>query len=254
MNDSNLGRGRLAGRRVIVTGGASGIGLAMSRLFHQEGAQLALIDLNEAALLPVAEELGAVALPLDLANSAALAPAVARAAEAMGGIDGLVNCAAIGVASSIENTGIDLLNTYTAVNMIAPYLLCQAAIPHMRKAKSASIVNIASGMGLLPNAANNTAYAMTKAGIIGFTKALAAEVAPAIRVNAVAPGVTGTPMITELIKGYNDPAEAPFVRQLAMKRVAEPVEIAHGVLFLLSDDASFITGSALAVDGGRCYH
>ena len=104
------------------------------------------------------------------------------------------------------------------------------------------------------NSPNNTAYAMTKAGVIGFTKALAAEAAPAVRVNAVAPGVTGTPMITELIKGYNDPTEAPFVKQLAMKRVADPSEIAHGVLFLLSEDASFVTGSALAVDGGRCYH
>ena len=251
---AEAGKGRLLGRHVIVTGAASGIGKAISQLFHQEGAKLTLIDMNEAALLPVAKDLDAVALPLDLGNAGALASAVDRAAAEMGGLDGLVNCAAIGIAKPIDETDLEMLSKYLAINLTAPYLLCRAALPHMRKTKGASIVNIASGMGLLPNAPNNTAYAMTKAGIIGFTKALAAEAAPAVRVNAIAPGVTGTPMITELIKGYNDPAEAPFVRQLAMKRVAEPVEIAHGVLFLLSDDASFVTGSALAVDGGRCYH
>jgi NAD(P)-dependent dehydrogenase (short-subunit alcohol dehydrogenase family) len=172
----------------------------------------------------------------------------------MGGLDGLVNCAAIGIAKPIGETDLDLLNKFLAINLTAPYLLAQAALPHMRKAKGSSIVNIASGQGLLPNTPNNTAYAMTKSGIVGFTKALAAEAAPDVRVNAVAPGVTGTPMINELIKGYNDPADAPFVRQLAMKRVADPIEIANGVLFLLSDEASFVTGSALAVDGGRCYH
>jgi NAD(P)-dependent dehydrogenase (short-subunit alcohol dehydrogenase family) len=251
---SEAGKGRLSGRHVIVTGGASGIGKAMAQLFHREGARLALIDVNEAALLPVAKELDAVALPLDLGNAGALAPAVDRAAEEMGGLDGLVNCAAIGIAKPIGETDRELLSQYLAINLTAPYLLAQAALPHMRKAKGASIVNIASAQGLLPNTPNNTAYAMTKAGIIGFTKALAAEAAPHVRVNAIAPGVTGTPMINELIKGYNDPAEAPFVRQLAMKRVAEPVEIANGVLFLLSDEASFVTGSALAVDGGRCFH
>ena len=248
------GKNRLKGRRVIVTGSASGIGRAIAELFHKEGAKLTLIDVNEAALLPVAQALDAVALPLDLGNAAALAPAVDRAAAEMGGLDGLVNCAAIGVARPIEDTDLDFLTKMIAINLTAPYLLSQAALPHMRKAKGSSIVNIASGMGLLPNSPNNTAYAMTKSGVIGFTKALAAEVAPAVRVNAVAPGVTGTPMITELIKGYNDPTEAPFVKQLAMKRVADPSEIAHGVLFLLSEDASFVTGSALAVDGGRCYH
>jgi NAD(P)-dependent dehydrogenase (short-subunit alcohol dehydrogenase family) len=251
---SEAGKDRLKGRRVIVTGAASGIGKAIAELFHREGAKLTLIDVNEASLLPVAQALDAVALPLDLGNAAALAPAVDRAAAEMGGLDGLVNCAAIGIAIPIGDTNLDMLNKYLAVNLAAPYLLSQAALPHMMKAKNASIVNIASGMGLLPNSPNNTAYAMTKAGIIGFTKALAAEAGPHVRVNAVAPGVTGTPMINELIKGYNDPAEAPFVKQLAMKRVADPSEIAHGVLFLLSEDASFVTGSAVAVDGGRCYH
>lgn len=251
---SEAGKDRLKGRRVIVTGAASGIGKAIAELFHREGARLALIDVNEASLLPVAEALDAVALPLDLGHAEALAPAVDRAAAEMGGLDGLVNCAAIGIAIPIADTDLDMLGKFLAINLTAPYLLSRASLPHMRQAKSGSIVNIASGMGLLPNSPNNTAYAMTKAGIIGFTKALAAEAAPQVRVNAVAPGVTGTPMITELIKGYNDPTEAPFVRQLAMKRVADPSEIAHGVLFLLSDDASFVTGSALAVDGGRCYH
>ena len=124
----------------------------------------------------------------------------------------------------------------------------------MRDAGGGTVVNIASGQGLLPNAPNNTAYAATKGGLIAFSKSLAAELAPAIRVNAVCPGVTNTPMVAPVIAGYDNPSDAPFVQQYAMKRIAEPAEIASAVLFLTSAESSYITGSALAVDGGRCFH
>src|SRR5262245_14456018 len=107
MSMSEAGKERLKGRRVIVTGAASGIGKAIAELFHREGAKLTLIDVNEASLLPVAQALEAIALPLDLGNAAALAPAVDRAAAEMGGLDGLVNCAAIGVARPIADTDLD---------------------------------------------------------------------------------------------------------------------------------------------------
>lgn len=141
-----------------------------------------------------------------------------------------------------------------AVNLTAPYLICQAALPWLKARPGASIVNIASGQGLLSNAPGGSAYAASKAGVIGFTRAMAAELAPGIRANCVCPGIVQTPMTTEQLRGYANPDDAPFVAQYAMKRVAQPREIAEAVLFLASDAASYITGSALAVDGGRTFH
>lgn len=245
---------RLDGRHVLITGAASGIGRAIAGLFAQHGARLALVDANAEGIKRAADELNAVSLSLDLADSAAVEPMVEEAAAALGALDGVVNCAAIGKAGPITETDLELLGKFTAINLVAPYLICRAAVPHMRKAGGGTIVNIASGQGLLPNAPNNTAYAATKGGLISFSKSLAAEVAPVIRVNAVCPGVTNTPMAAPLFAGYDDPSEAPWVKQYALQRVAEPIEIANAVLFLTSAESSYVTGSALAVDGGRCFH
>jgi NAD(P)-dependent dehydrogenase (short-subunit alcohol dehydrogenase family) len=106
----------------------------------------------------------------------------------------------------------------------------------------------------LPNAPNNTAYSATKGGLVAFTKALAAEIAPRVRANALCPGVTNTPMAAPLFAGYAKPSDAPWVKQYALQRVAEPIEIAQAALFLTSAESSFVTGVALAVDGGRTFH
>lgn len=245
---------RLAGRHMLVTGAASGIGRAIAELFHAEGAKLALFDFNEEGVKAVAARLGAVPIALDLADSPAVEPAVEDAARQLGGIDGVVNCAALGKASPIGETDLEQFSQFTAINLVAPYLICRAALPHMRKAKGATIVNIASGQALLPNTPNNTAYAATKGGLVALSKALAAELAPGIRVNAVCPGVTNTAMTAPLLAGYDNPNDAPWVRQYALQRIAEPIEIAQAVLFLSCAESSYITGSALAVDGGRCFH
>ena len=254
MSETMERRGRLAGRRVLVTGAASGIGKAIAELFAAEGAKLALVDVDAARLNDAAAPLNAAALPFDLSDLAGVDGMVAQAAAAMDGLDGVVNCAAYSTGGPIAGMTLEIIAKFTAVNLVAPYFICRAALPHMGRATEASIVNIASGQGLLPNAPNNTAYAATKGGLIAFTKALAAEVAPHVRVNAVCPGVTNTPMAARLLEGYDDPSDAPFVQQYALRRVAEPVEIARAVLFLCSGESSFVTGSALAVDGGRCYH
>ncbi|WP_174273647.1 SDR family NAD(P)-dependent oxidoreductase [Sphingomonas bacterium] len=248
------GGAKMAGRRVIVTGAASGIGRATALLFHQEGARLALIDRDKKALLDIAAPIGAHAFPVDLADTFALDPVVAAAAAAMGGIDGIVNCAAFSKGGPIETMDPDVLGRFVAVNLVAPYLLCRAALPHMRQCADATIVNIASGQALLPNAPNNTAYAATKGGLVAFSKALAAEVAPAVRVNALCPGVTNTPMAAHLFADYPNPSDAPFVKQYALQRIAEPIEIARAILFLSCNDSSYVTGIAMAVDGGRTYH
>lgn len=239
---------------MLVTGAASGIGEAIAHLFHEEGAALALIDRDEAALVRVCNALGAFPVPLDLADTGAIGSAVQRAAQAMGGLDGIVNCAALAEAVAIEDMDDALVLRFHAVNMIAPYVICREALPYLRRSPGATIVNIASGQGLLPNAPKNTAYASTKGGLIAFSKSLAAELAPAIRVNAVCPGITNTPLVAPFIAGFDDPADAPFVQQYAMRRLAEPIEIARAVLFLSCSDSSYITGTAMAVDGGRTFH
>lgn len=246
---------RLVGRRVLITGAASGIGRATADLFAAKGARLALIDADVAGLQAVADALGAIALVHDLTDVEGVGAVVEVAAAGMGGLDGVVNCAALGTAKPIGEMDYALLRKFTAINLEAPYMICKAAIPFMQQAGGGTIVNIASGQGLLPNAPNNTAYCTTKGGLIAFSKNLAVEgAAYGVRVNAVCPGVTNTPMAAFTFKDYPNPSDAPFVQQYALKRVAEPVEIANAILFLTSDESSYVTGSALAVDGGRCFH
>lgn len=248
------GNRRLAGRHILITGAASGIGKATAELFAQHGAKVALVDFNEEGVKQVAADLGGVAVPFDLSKTDEVEAMVEKAAADLGALDGVVNGAALGMAKPIVDMDMELLLRATAINFLAPYLICKAALPHMRKAGSGTIVNIASGQGLLPNAPGNTIYAGTKGGLIAFSKNLAVEAAPIIRVNAVCPGVVNTPMASHLFDQYDDPSEAPFVQQYTMKRVAEPIELANAILFLTSDESSYLTGSAIAVDGGRCFH
>jgi NAD(P)-dependent dehydrogenase (short-subunit alcohol dehydrogenase family) len=253
-SDLSAGLKRLAGRNILITGAASGIGQSIATLFRAEGATLALIDCDEKRLQATARELDALPLTLDLAQAEGIEAAVGTAAQALDGLDGIVNCAGIGVPIAIEDTGIAELARFIAVNLTAPYLICRAALPYLRAVQGATIVNIASGQGLLPSAPNNTAYAATKGGLITFSKSLAVEAAPNVRVNAVCPGITRTQMAQFFFEDLDDPAEAPFLQNLAIRRPAEPVEIANAVLFLTSHESSFVTGVALAVDGGRTLH
>ena len=245
---------RLNGRRILVTGAASGIGLATAELFAHEGATLALLDRADDALQSAAAATGGTALLADLADEAQLLDAVAKAAQAMGGIDGIVNCAGIAGSQTLDALDRENWDRFVAINLTAPYLICRAALPHLRAAERATIVNIASGQALLPNAPGIAAYAATKAGLVAFTKALGAELAPQIRANVVAPGIVDTPMVQGVLGGYASPDDAPFVQQYAMKRVAKPRELAEAILFLSSDASSYVTGTVLTVDGGRTFH
>lgn len=246
----------MAGRHVLVTGAAAGIGEAIAGLLVSEGAKVAALDYNVEGVEKVAKRIGAVAIGFDLGKLDQIDAMVNEVAEKLGGLDGIVNCAAYATGGPLEEMTQEILAIFTSVNLVAPMLICRAALAHMAKHKDASVVNIASGQGILPNAPNNTAYCATKGGLIAFSKAMAAEFATrGIRVNAVAPGATDTAMTKVFLDQYrNDLSQAPFLQQYAMKRAADPIEIANAVLFLLSSEASFITGSALAVDGGRCFH
>jgi NAD(P)-dependent dehydrogenase (short-subunit alcohol dehydrogenase family) len=237
--------GRLQGRRILITGAASGIGRKTAELFANEGAALALLDRNREGLAEIARETRGLAVEADVAQELSVSQAVEQGAATMGGIDGIVNAAGIVIHASVLDVGVADWRRVLDVNLTGIYIVVRCCLPWLAKAPFATIVNIASGQGLLPNTPNMTAYAASKGGVVNLTRALAAELAPSIRVNSVCPGMVDTPMTAGLQRE---------VDRYAMKRIADPLEIAQAILFLTSAESSFVTGAALAVDGGRTFH
>ncbi|WP_421861177.1 SDR family NAD(P)-dependent oxidoreductase [Parvibaculum sp.] len=226
------------GQRAVVTGAASGIGHAIAEAFAGEGASVMGLDLQAS---------GAHAFPViaaDVANEEAVREGIAEAAEKLGGIDILVNCAGIEIASPLATLEISDLDRMLAVNLRGPVLVMQAALPHL--APQARIVNIASELAYLGRAGSSV-YAATKGAILSLTRSWAREFAPDIRVNAVAPG----PVDTSLLDFENmTPALKALETSNPLGRIGQPGEIAGVVLFLASPDAGFITGQCIGVDGG----
>lgn len=253
---------RLDGYRVLVSGAASGIGLAVCQRFVAEGASVALVDVAQEALDAAADGLEGRASPgavvtryvADVSDELAATEAVARAARDMEGLDGVVNCAGIDLTGGVEATTVADWDRLFAVNLRGPFLLCRAALPHLRHSSRPSIVNVASGAGLLP-VANRSAYCASKAGLVMFSKALALEAAP-VRVNAVCPGAIDTPLLRTSYEGAEDPASAlQAIRdRYALREIGDASDVANAALYLISSESSFVTGTALAVDGGRTFH
>jgi len=184
---------RLRGRRVLVTGAASGIGLATARLFRGEGAGVAMLDRDEAALAKASVD-GAVPLRCDVADEGQVRAAVAEAASALGGLDGVVNSAGIDLMRPFEQMTAAEWAAVMAVGLTGPMLVCHAALPAMKQAGRGTIVNIASGAALRP-LEQRTAYCAAKAGLVMFGKTLAVDLAAyRIRVNAICPGIIDTPL------------------------------------------------------------
>lgn len=248
---------RLDQRRVIVTGGASGIGRATATLFRKMGAQVAIFDRDAAAAEHVSSEIGAVAMPVDIMRPEQITDAVERAAAKMGGIDGIVNAAGITTAASIADTSLAMWQHTININLTGPFLVVQAALVHLRAADHATIVNISSGAGLLPRP-DRTAYSASKGGLLALTRAMAVELAPAIRVNAICPGSVETPMLSTSndndAGSKNDSGKAGRLDRYALKRLGTPDELANAILFLTSRQSSYVTGVTLSVDGGRTFH
>lgn len=236
---------RLKGRRILITGAASGIGKATARLFAGHGAQLALLDRDAQGLAELGGLQGVHVFEADVTDEAAVARAVAQGAAAMGGIDGVVNSAGTQVRGSIEEVSVDQWRRQLDINVTGAYIVVRSCLPWLRQSPQSTIVNLGSGQSLLPNAPNRTAYSASKGAVLNLTRALAAELAPAIRANTVCPGLVDTPMAAGVTANYSN---------YALKRLAQPVEIAQAILFLTSVESSYVTGAALAVDGGRSFH
>jgi 3alpha(or 20beta)-hydroxysteroid dehydrogenase len=239
---------RLDGKVALITGAARGMGAAEARLFAAEGAKVVLTDLLDAEGQAVAAEIGAAArwLHHDVTREADWAAAVALAQSDFGGLDLLVNNAGIYQPSPLLDCETELFERIWRVNQLGVFLGMRAAVPAMRARGGGAIVNISSIAGLrgFPGA---VAYVGTKWAVRGMTKTAAVELAPdCIRVNSVHPGLIETPMIAA-----NPPeVNAGIVAATPLKRAGSSEEVARLVLFLASDEASYVTGAEVAVDGG----
>jgi NAD(P)-dependent dehydrogenase (short-subunit alcohol dehydrogenase family) len=239
---------RLEGRKILVTGGASGIGRATCELFAREGASVVVIDRDPA------QTAGVQAIACDVSDATGVERAVREAGQLLGGLDGLVNAAGVFFNKGLMETTAEVWDTTIAVNLTGTFLCTKAAVPLMRATDRASIVNIASGVGLLPTGGGSTAYVASKGGVIALTRALAAELAPTIRVNAICPGAVETPMVAGTLRDAAGAVIPAIVNRYALGRPAAPEEIAAAILFLTAHESSFVTGVSLAVDGGRTFH
>ncbi len=251
--------GRLDGKVAAVTGGASGIGEATVRLFVEEGARVAFADRDGARGAEVAKEIQAsggevLFVETHVEREVDAIAFVERAVEQFGQLNILVNNAAIRLYQDVTEASEESWDTILGVNVKGYAFCAKAAIPAMRRTGSGSIVNIASNNAIV--AGDNTVqYDTTKAAVAGLTRGMArAHAADGIRVNAVCPGPTFTPFHAhraDVAGKTHEEFKEEFGQPVMLKRPGTPQEIAAGVLFLASDDASFVTGTCLFVDGGQ---
>jgi NAD(P)-dependent dehydrogenase (short-subunit alcohol dehydrogenase family) len=244
--------GLLEGQHAVVTGGASGIGRATARRMAEEGAHVAVLDINGDAAHEVAKEVAGTAHEVDVTDAEGLRSAVDAAASAMGGITILFNNAGTGSQSPLHEWAPEEWDRLLAVNLRGVYLGFRAAIPHMRASGGGSIVSTASISGTRP-AAGEAPYAAAKAGVAALTASAALEYGPDIRVNSVSPGMILT-ALTEPLLQFLPHERDRFERTTPMGRIGEPGDIADVVVFLCSDMARFITGQNIVVDGGLTLH
>ncbi|GLR66990.1 3-oxoacyl-ACP reductase [Acidocella aquatica] len=236
----------LAGRRILITGAGSGIGKATAQLFTARAARVALVDNNLQAVTAVGDELKMPIFGCDVSNPDQVERMIPEAATALQGIDGIVNAAGIFMGGAIEDLRVHDWHRVMNINLLGPFLICRQALPALRQAASATIVNIGSIAGLQP-AHGVAAYASSKAGLFMLSKCMAFEFGPTIRVNTVCPGAIETPMIQN---GLTEDARARLQAANASKRLGRPEEIAEAILYLSSPASSYVNGATLVVDGG----
>ncbi|MCZ4291017.1 SDR family NAD(P)-dependent oxidoreductase [Hoeflea alexandrii] len=237
--------------RILVTGAGSGIGRALAELLSRRDVAVVGLDLDPGA------KASWPSVEADVSDADAVQVAVDRAAELLGGLEGVANCAGVSLRRSLDLTTAEEWAQVMAVNLTGPFNVCRAALPWLKQApRPAAIVNIASGAAFRPQV-DFSAYCASKGGLVAFGRALAHELAPAgIRVNSLCPGVIATPMIDRALarSSDRDAAEKRFLGLSAMGRMGTAAELAEVAAFLLSDESSYVTGAAWTADGGGTYH
>jgi meso-butanediol dehydrogenase/(S,S)-butanediol dehydrogenase/diacetyl reductase len=244
--------GLLEGRKAIVTGGGSGIGRATCRRMTEEGAQVAVLDLDGDAASTVAKDIGGVAFAVDVGDPDALRDVVDAAVASLGGLSILYNNAGIGEFNRLHEYQPSAWDRVLRVNLTGVFAGFRAAIPHLLAGDGGSIVSTASISGTRP-AAGEGPYSASKAAVAALTASAALEYAPTIRVNAVSPGMIRTKLTEPMFEVFSGQLER-FERTTPVGRVGEPEDIADVVVFLCSDLARFITGQNIVVDGGLTLH
>ena len=243
---------RLGGRVAIITGGASGIGLATARRFAAEGARVVVADLDPVSGEAAAAEVDGLFRLVDVADEASVNQLFDGVAADLGRVDIAFNNAGISPADddSIETTELPAWERVQDVNLKSVYLCSRAALRHRVPAGRGSIINTASFVALLGSATSQISYTASKGGVLAMTRELGVQFArQGIRINALCPGPVNTPLLQELFAKDPERAQRRLVH-VPMGRFAEPEELAAAVAFLASDDASFITATAFVVDGG----
>ena len=243
---------RLQDRVAVITGGASGIGLATARRMASEGATVVIVDMNDEAGSEAAEAVGGRYIHADVTSADDNERMYAEAHAEYGRIDIAFHNAGISPPDddSILTTGLDAWRRVQEVNLTSVYLGCKAVLPYMQKQGKGSIINTASFVATLGAATSQISYTASKGGVLAMTRELGVQFArEGIRVNAVSPGPVATPLLLELFAKDPERAQRRLVH-VPMGRFGEPEEIAAAVTFLASDDASFMTASNFLVDGG----
>ena len=243
---------RLAGRVAVITGGASGIGLATAKRLTAEGAKVVIGDVDPTTGQAAAELVDGLFVRVDVGDKDQVDALFDTAASTYGSVDIAFNNAGISPPDddSIETTELDAWDRVQRINLTSVYLCSRAALRHMVPAGRGSIINTASFVAVLGSATSQISYTASKGGVLAMTRELGVQFArQGIRVNALCPGPVNTPLLQELYAKDEEAAQRRLVH-VPMGRFAEPREIANGALFLASDESSYVTAQTFLVDGG----